>query len=149
MSMKISGRACYIGINGYMLTAELSTAQNVVSNMAFSRKTPSVEVLDGNNNVMAKAYGNPQDTIEIEAIIVDGASPGTVAGAQANLKMPVAGSTVTLSGTGASAFIDGDWTFDGQGSISPSKGDAWKIKITLIRTGAPISNVPGVLAPVS
>jgi len=147
--MKISGKACYIGINGLMLTAELSTAQNVIANMSFSRTTPSVEVLDGNNNVMAKAYANPQDTIEIEAIIVDSAVPGTVAGAQANLKLPVAGSTVTLSGTGASLFIDGDWTYDGKGGISPSKGDAWKVKLTLIRTGPPTSNVPSVLAAVS
>ena len=149
MSMRISGKACYIGINGTMLTAELSTAQNVVSNLSFSRTTPSVEVTDGNNNIMAKAYANPQDTIEIEAIIVDSAVPGTVAGAQANLKLPLAGATVTLSGTGAAMFIDGDWTFDGKGGISPSKGDAWKIKLTLIRTGPPTSNVPGVLPAVS
>ena len=120
MSMRISGRACYIGINGSMLTAELSTSQNVISNMSFSRTTPSVEVTDGNNNILAKAYSNPQDTIEIEAIVVDSAIPGTVAAAQANLLLPLAGSTVTLSGTGAPKHIDGDWTYDGKGGISPS-----------------------------
>jgi hypothetical protein len=132
-----------------MVTAELSAAKTVVSNFSYSRTTPKVEVTDGNNNVLAKGYANPQDKIEIEAIVVDSATPGTVAGAQANLLLPVAGSTVTLAATGASTYIDGDWTFDGEGGITPSKSDAWKIKLTLVRTGPPTGNVPGVLSPVS
>lgn len=147
--MRISGKACYIGINGTMVTAELAAAKTVVSNFSYSRTTPKVEVTDGNNNILSKGYANPQDKIEIEAIVVDSATPGTVAGAQANLLMPLAGSTVTLAGTGASTYIDGDWTFDGEGGITPSKSDAWKIKLTLVRTGPPTSNVPGVLAPIS
>lgn len=147
--MRISGKACYIGINGTLVTTELSSAKNVLSNLSYSRTTPKVEVTDGNNNIIAKGYANPQDKIEIEAIIVDSATPGTVAGAQANFLLPLAGATVTLAATGAATYIDGDWTFDGEGGITPSKSDAWKIKLTLVRTGPPTSNVPGVLTAIT
>ena len=146
--MRISGKACYIGINGTMVTTELSAAKTIISNFNFSRSTPKVEVTDGNNNILTKAYANPQDKVEVEAIVTSAASPGTISDVQANILMPLAGSTVTLGETGV-PMMDGDWTFDGEGGPVPSKSDALKLRLTLIRTGPPTNNVPTALTPVN
>ena len=143
--MRIIGKATFVGINGLVQTAELATTKTKVSDLKYSRKTPKVEVTDGNNNVISKAYADPQDAITVEAILVDDAGSPTQSGAQANAKLPLAGAVVTLSSTGTTYF-DGDWNYDGEGSIVPSKGDAWKITLPLIRFGPPTNNIPAAAA---
>ena len=146
--MRIIGKATFVGINGKVQTAELANTKTKVSDLKYSRKTPKVEISDGNNNVLSKAYADPQDSIAVEAILLDDSGVPTQTGAQANAKLPLAGAVVTLTDTG-SDYFNGDWNYDGDGSIVASKSDAWKLTLPLIRFGPPTNNIPSVAAVVA
>ena len=146
--MKVVGKACWIGLDGTLVTAELAEVDTKITGLRFGRKTPKVEVLDGNKNVISKGYANPQDSIVFKGIVVDSATPGTVAGAKAKVKLPVAGKTVVIGGTGV-ALYDGNWTYDGDGDANPSSDGALEIQIPCIRVGPPTDNIPSYLPEVS
>lgn len=146
--MRLIGKATFVGINGVVQTAELATTKTKVSDLKYSRKTPKVEVTDGNNNILSKAYADPQDAITVEAILLDDSGTPTQSGAQANGKLPLAGAVVTLSATG-STYFDGDWNYDGDGTVVPSRSDAWKLSLPLIRVGPPTNNIPSALAVIA
>jgi hypothetical protein len=146
--MNIYGRACWVGISGTVVTAELSTVGKLEpTNITFDRETPGSEMADGRGNTFGEFFGDARDSAVITAIVTDPSNTPTKTGVKANMKLPGAGSIVTLAATGGGALLDGDWNCGRKPVIVPASATAWLVTIPITRKGppAPGSTIPTAL----
>jgi hypothetical protein len=133
--MTLIGTACIVGIDGTVAWGSITTAMNKLQSSSLSRSHPQVDITDGNQNIVARAYAGPQDTFDIEYIPISAAGTPTKSDAGANSTLPTPGATVTIASTLITA-LNGTWNYDGKGSIEQSTNGPTKVKLTLVRLGA-------------
>ena len=133
--MTVNGRACYMGVTGALLSGTvIVTGTTVLQTLSLKRTTPVARLKDGATNTLAKGFARPVDTLTVKFAPVAVAGTNTWANAAANVKLPAIGGIVTISDT-ALTDIDGDWNYDGEGSIDPDNGGPLTITLTLSREG--------------
>lgn len=137
MSMKQYGSAIIMGVLG---NATLVAQARALTGATPRRTTPVSRMEDGENNVIAKGYSNPRDSIEIEVCPVASVTAGVVQPIAANTAwMPAPGALVTLANM-SWAYMNGDWNFEGEATPVLTKGGPGTLRLTLTREGAPDNN---------
>lgn len=84
---------------------------------------------DANGYIFASNVKRRDQTITLTFIPFDSSTPGALATAKANIKVPEPGAVVTLSGYD-NALIDGDWNYIGGGTLDFPEDDSQPIRIT-------------------
>lgn len=133
--MTVNGRACYMGVGGTVLTGNLAITKTALQTVGLKRETPVGRLKDGAGNTLSKGYARPVDTLTVKFAPVSVIGTNTFADAAANVLLPALGSIVTFADTGITS-IDGDWNYDGSGSIDPDNGGPLTISLTVSREGA-------------
>lgn len=149
--MRIYGRACWVGISGTVVTAEITEIKNLEpTNITFDRDTPGGEMNDGRGNTFSEFFGDARDSIEITCIITAAAPGATKTNVKANMKLPLAGSIITIADTGGGPLIDGQWNCGRKPKPVPASAQAWMLTFPATRKGPPAegSTIPTALQPV-
>lgn len=84
---------------------------------------------DGQGYVFASNVKRRDQTITLTFIPIDSSTPGSLATAKANIKLPDPGAVVTLSGYDNS-LLDGDWNYVGGGVVNIPEDDSQPVTIT-------------------
>lgn len=150
--MRIYGRACWVGISGTVVTAEIAEVKKLEpTNITFDRDTPGGEMNDGRGNTFAEFFGDARDSAEITCIVTDPTNVPTKSNVKANMKLPLAGSIVTIAETGGGPLLDGTWNCGRKPKIVPASAQAWLVTIPITRKGPPAegSTIPTALALVA
>lgn len=126
-------------------TGMLSSTNIAMQSMGLSQDFQTVDLENGQGKRIARYYFQPGATCSIEFIPFDPTNPGTLATLAAKVKMPAAGSKVTLATSTVPAF-DGDWNFSGKGSMRPNQKGYLVMTLELERMGEDGSNNAALLA---
>jgi hypothetical protein len=120
-------------------TGMLSAGNMAMQSMGINRDVQTVDLENGSGKRIARYYFQPGETCSIEFVPFDPTSPGTLATLAAKVKLPAAGSKVTLATSTVAAF-DGDWNYSGKGSIRPNQKGYLVMTMELERMGEDGSN---------
>jgi hypothetical protein len=145
----MTGQACYTGLAGTIVTANLTSATNTVLNGAsLTRQSPKAVLTDGAGNVVAQGFARQTDSLAIKFTPVSALTPPTRADAAAKVLLPANGTVVTLADTGIASF-DGDWNYEGDATITTNPTGAIEIAMTVTRKGGLSGVNPQALAAVN
>jgi hypothetical protein len=147
MSAQLTGKVAVFNINGTLAftgSGMLATDEMTKRSATLSASSTATDLDDDNGDVIATAYTKRMRSVDITFVPYDPDTPGSLAGLEAKIKLPVEGSIVTLAGWDSPDF-NGDWNF-ASGEITPQKGDYLQIRVRLERKGN-ASGVPAALTP--
>lgn len=120
-------------------TGMLASSNIAMQSIGINQDVQTVDLENGQGKRISRYYFQPGATCSLEFIPFDPTNPGTLATLSAKVKLPAAGSKVTLASSTVPAF-DGDWNFSGKGSIRPNQKGYLVMSMELERMGEDGSN---------
>jgi len=129
--MKVSGKVTVTGVQGTSAFTGMLATVNKLKGWSISDTAKGGETLDGNGSYLNISSASRMQKCTITLIPFDSASPGTLAGAKANVVLPDPMTKVTIASSGIT-LLDGDWHYskDAGGDIKASN-DGQSLEITL------------------
>ena len=131
--MVITGTATIFGTKGTVTVG--SVAMTVVTGIGLKANHPKADLKDGDDSIKARAYGARNDTLSVDFTPIADSGTNTQANVVAKFTLPAVGATVAIANTGV-PDIDGNWNYDGEGSINLRGGQAASMTLPLVRIGA-------------
>jgi hypothetical protein len=145
---QLTGKVAIYGINGTVAitgTGVLDTDEMAHQSAPLNATVSSADIVDGDGDVVTRAYYGEAHTIELEFVPYDPDTPGNLATLKSKVKIPAPGTKVTLASFDVAQF-NGDWNYAGQGSITPNQRGFLSVRLTLTRPGVS-GGVPAYLVP--
>ncbi len=124
----IIGTAAIYGLDGTLAWSGVATTDNEAQSASLQDSCDKAELKDGTGATIGKRYYNRRHTLTVEVVPLS----------KAKATLPALGALVTLAGfgIGGASLYDGNWNYDGEGSIEPGQGEVpLKLKMTLVRYG--------------
>ena len=112
--MKVSGKVTVTGARGTVAFTGMLSTVNKLQNISFADSATGGETKDGVGSFLNIISSGRMSKLNISIIPFDSASPGTLAGAEANVVLPDPMAKVTIASNGIT-LIDGDWHYAAAG----------------------------------
>lgn len=129
--MKVSGKVTVTGVQGTVAFTGMLATVNKLVGASLTDSATGGETKDGDGSFLNISTSGRMHKTTIRIIPFDSATPGTLAGAKANVVLPAPMAKVTIASNGI-ALLDGDWHYakDGGATIDPSN-DGQSLVITM------------------
>lgn len=145
---QLTGKVSVYGINGTVAitgTGVLDTDEMAHQSAPLNAAAQTTDLVDSDGDVVTRAYYGESHTIELEFVPYDPDTPGNLATLKSKIKLPAPGTKVTLASFDVAQF-NGDWNYNGQGSITPNQRGFLSVRMQITRAGVS-GGAPAYLVP--
>lgn len=139
--MQITGKISIFGVAGdvtFTGVGVIQPANMETQNLGFKQTTKTVDLMNGQGEVVSRAYYGSELRINFTFAVKDSADPGVLADLKTSIKLIEPGSKATIANATLPLF-NGDWNFAGDADIQPVQAGWFKYTCTLERVGKPAS----------